>query len=138
MTSSRHLTLQTFSVIIILLGAFLTFWGASNYQQANILKLHSLGVSGSAADAANISFRVALFYLVASIWGVSMLFSGYKIFKAFKYNWKLDFPIKLVFASICIGLVCFGVGISYYNNMLLLSILFISIVYYVSLKLCKN
>lgn len=136
MVSTKHLNLKIFSIIMIFLGIGLTFWGAANYQQANILKLHSLENSNS--DTVSISFRVALFYLIAVIWGVSMSFSAFKIFKAFKYNWKLNIPIKLVFSSICIGILCFFIGISYYKHMLLLLILFISIAYYISLKLCKN
>ncbi|MGL5258172.1 MAG: hypothetical protein ACRC76_14180 [Proteocatella sp.] len=139
MSAGKNLKMQIFSAIILSIGIIITAWTAMNYSQQNYLHQIDLSAAATGKDfEPQTSIQITIFYLVCAVWRLSMFFAGYRSFKSFLYDWKLDFPAKLTLLSIGIGLLAFSAGIRYYNYAFLLLALVLIMIYYLCIRFYKK
>lgn len=133
---SNSSKLKVFSIFILLLGLFITAWSFVSYNQIARLQLIDLDktISGSSEVPLSLKLILPSTYIINSLWGLSIFWTGHKCFKSIKYGWKLNSVLKTAILSIVLGIIALSFNLLISMNYLSMIVLALLLFYYMYLR----
>lgn len=133
---SNSSKLKILSIVILLLGLFITAWSFVSYNQIARLQLIDLDNTLSGSSEVPLSLKLILpsTYIINSLWGLSIFWTGQKCFKSIKYGWKLNSVLKTSIISIVLGIVALSFNLLISMNYLSMIVLALLLFYYMYLR----